>query len=96
MKSQDQKAFVTNEIFDKKMDEVVDAILKGMDHMVTTQKNELRGEIRAAKEEVKQEIKNEVGWVKGDINGLKADLSTVPNRAEFTKLKDKVDKFTSN
>lgn len=38
-----------------------------------------------------ENVENQLRWLKDDIDGLKADLSTVPSRQEFEKLKTKID-----
>ncbi|OGM26891.1 hypothetical protein A2962_04475 [Candidatus Woesebacteria bacterium RIFCSPLOWO2_01_FULL_39_61] len=38
----------------------------------------------------RQEIKTEIGFLKDDINGIKADLSDAPSRKEFNQLKHEV------
>lgn len=86
--AKDPNAFVTN----KTLDEAVDTILKGMDNMLEEQKKTF-----ATKEDLKQfatkeDLGREVGWLRNDINGLKADLSDTPSKREFNKLKSKVDK----
>ena len=79
------------------LDQAVDAILKGMDRLVSQNKEELRGEIRGSakevKEELRKEFRTELGFVRDDIKGLTSELSNTPSRKEFNDLKIRVDKF---
>jgi len=43
----------------------------------------------------KDDLKREIGFIRDDINGLKADLSTIPTRQEFETLKNKVGQLTT-
>jgi archaellum component FlaC len=77
------------------LNEAVDAILEGMEKMV----GGVRGEMNERFDKVDnrlQGVETEVRFVKDDINGLKADLSTTPSRREFEELKTKVNKVLSN
>jgi hypothetical protein len=73
------------------LDGAVDAILTGMDSVIKEQDE--RNEKKFA---TKEDLKREIGWVRDDINGLKADLSDTPSRGEFKHLKSKVDKYLSS
>ncbi len=62
-------------------------------------KEDLKG--FATKEDIKElatkeDLKREVSWLRDDIKGLTADLSGVPSKKEFNKLKEKVDKYLSS
>ncbi len=43
----------------------------------------------------KEDLKREISWVRGDIDGLKSDLSLSVSRKEFNELKEKVERFHS-
>lgn len=76
------------------LDEAVDAILKGIDKLISN----LRGEMKSGFERVNERLeKLEVGqmFLKDEVQGLKADLSNVPSRRQFEKLKSRVDKYRS-
>jgi archaellum component FlaC len=77
------------------LNEAVDAILEGIEKMV----GGVRGEMNERFDKVDnrlQGVETEVRFVKDEINGLKADLSTTPSRGEFEELKTKVNKVLSN
>lgn len=79
------------------LDEAVEAILEGGGKLIEQVKNELRTEISSLRSELKSdirdtrsELKSEIGFVKDEINGLKAEFSTTPSRKEFEEVKRKV------
>lgn len=68
--------------------EGIDAILAGVEKMFGEQ--DKRNEKKFA---TKEDLKREAGFLKDEINGLKADLSNTPSRREFEELKARVDKY---
>lgn len=40
-----------------------------------------------------QNVKNDVRWMKDDVEGIKAEISTTPNRHEFESLRARVQKL---
>lgn len=99
----DPKAFVTNGVLTETLDDAVDTLLQGMDNMLEEQKKIFvtKEDLRGVRDEMKllatkEDLKREVSWLKDDIRGLTADLSGVPSKKEFNKLKEKVDKYLSS
>ena len=43
----------------------------------------------------KDDLKREIGFVRQDINDLRAEVSTSPSRSEFEDLKTKVNRLTN-
>ena len=60
----------------------------------------MRAEMNTRFDEVDNRLRKvevELSFVKDEMNGLKADLSTTPSRREFQELKSKVEKhYTIN
>ncbi len=81
-KTKDPNGNVTN----KALGEAVDAILKGMDNLL---KEERKFNVQTFAS--KEDLNREIGWVRDDINGLKADLSDTVSRKEFNNLKVRFD-----
>ena len=79
---------VTNQVFNKTLNEAVDVILDGMDNMFKAERK-FNIETFATKEDLSREI----SWVKNDIKGLTEELSGTPSKKEFNQLKLKVDKY---
>jgi hypothetical protein len=77
------------------LNEAVDAILDGMEKMTGGVKVEMNERFDKVENRL-QSVETEVRFVKDEINGLKADLSTTPSRNEFEELKTKVNKVLSN
>ena len=100
------KYVTENKVF-QIVNDAAEKILEGVQTMFDDQnarndkkfatKDDLKREIGAVREEMatKDDLKREIGFVRNDINGLKADLSTVPTRKEFESLKKKVDRLTN-
>ena len=77
------------------LDEAVDALLKGMDNLFDRFKEELNSKVNSLEERLRGEIhgvKIELSHVRDEVKGLKADLSITPSRRELEILKKKVDK----
>jgi hypothetical protein len=66
--------------------EAVDAVLNGMEDM--NKQNQL--EHKRLQDENKQAITTMEAHIRDDINGLKAELSDTPSRAEHNNLKERV------
>jgi hypothetical protein len=86
-KTKDPNARATNQ----DLSEAVDAILKGMDNLF---KEERKFNVQTFTS--KDDLKTEIGWVRDDINGLKADLVDTVSKKEFNQLKGKVDKYLTS
>ena len=93
-------AFVTKRM----LDQAVDTVLKGVEHLLSQTKKELRGEMkegfRDTKKELRgemkegfREIKTEIRFVKDDVKGLKAELSDTPSRKDHEALKRRVGRY---
>ena len=78
-------AFVTKRM----LDQAVDTVLKGVEHLLSQTKKELRGEMK----EGFREIKTEIRFVKDDVKGLKAELSDTPSRKDHEALKRRVGRY---
>ncbi|KAA3642034.1 MAG: hypothetical protein DWQ07_25910 [Chloroflexi bacterium] len=81
----------------KDLSQFSDAILNGVEVMVTKVSDDLRGEIAQVRDELKEEIsgvRNELSTglknVEREINDLKVDT---PTRKEFDDLRERVDRF---
>ena len=93
MNSDDPKAFVTNESFDKKLKaalkaqavEICEVILQGVELLLKNyaEKKDV--------ERMEQTMKTEFINIKRDISDLKADT---PTQREFLALKSRVDKYS--
>jgi hypothetical protein len=91
----DPKAFVTNETLDKKLGEVVDTILQGMDTMASGIKTELRTEMANGFNAVDKrlgKVETDIVFIKRDIRDIKIELGNVPTLRQFNELKTKVDR----
>jgi len=83
----------------------VDTILVGMDNLVKLMATKEDLSTMATKEDLstmatkedlskaKRVLKNEVRYVREDIKGINAELSTTVTKKEFSKLIKKVDKY---
>lgn len=96
MTKDDPNVPVTNKTFEKAMkrqdqrlNEAVDAIVTEMDRIA---KEILEHEDREH-EKIRQEIRTQGMHIRDEINGMKADLSGVPTRAEFEEIKARLQKI---
>ena len=71
------------------LDQAVDAILKGVEHLLSQTKKELRGEMK----EGFREIKTEIRFVKDEVKGIKVELSDTPSRKDHEALKRRVERY---
>lgn len=72
--------------------EATDTILDGVQGMFDEQHKANNQEFAKVNGRI-DALSTEVKGLKDEIDGIKADISTVPTRKEFTQLKSKVDKF---
>lgn len=91
MSNIDPETLVTN----KKLDEAVDAILKGMDNMINNFKSEVKNRFDKVDDRF-DKIDADISFVKDDIKGLTAELSGNVSGKDFEKLKSKVDKYITS
>ena len=77
--------------FTKRMSEMSDAILAGMDKMFREERK-----FNQKTFATKDDLKREVSWLRDDIKGLEAELSDKPSREQFKELKSKVDVYLTN
>jgi hypothetical protein len=81
------------------LDDVADSILNAMGEMFKDEreyntktfvsKTEL-AEVKKELTDTREELSNDIHWLRDDVRGLTADLSSVPSREEFEKLKKQV------
>ena len=74
----------------KVLNDAVEKILQGMQTMFDEQNT-----INDKKFATKDDLKREIGFVRNDINDLRAEISTSPTRKEFDELKTKVNRLTN-
>lgn len=72
--------------------EATDAILEGVDNLVSNLST--KDDLKRVEGKVDQ-LSVKVDKLEDTVDGIKADISTVPSREEFSKLKVKVDRFLS-
>ena len=78
------------------LDDAVGTLLKGMDNIAKDIGQEMKAgfnEAKAERGQIRNELKAEISYVKGEVRGLKADLSYVPSRMHFEELKKKVERY---
>jgi hypothetical protein len=81
------------------LNEAVDAILEGMEKMVGGVRGEiaeLKGEMNDRFDRLEGKVNGNHKELKDEIDGLKAEFSTIPSRGEYEELKTKVNKVLSN
>ena len=80
-------------VTNKKLEEAVDAILGGVEEMVSSSKNDLKKELKVEIEKNRNEIaknRKEIRENRRQISGLKHDT---PTRKEFDELSEKVARY---
>lgn len=88
----DLKNHATHSEVRKIVVEATDAILVGVDKMLQTlvTKEEFNTRLKKVDNEL-AEIKSDIHFIKDDIKNIEADISVLPSRSEFNKLKAQVD-----
>lgn len=81
--------YTTKEDVREIVQEATDAILTGMEEMFKNVPT--RNEFNELKNDV-TEIKSDIHFIKDDIKNLEVQISTLPTRLEFEKLKSQVNK----
>ena len=82
--------YITERKFYGVINDAVEKILEGVQNMFNDH-NKINDEKFATKDDLKREI----GFVRNDINDLRAEISTSPTRNEFDELKTKVNRLTN-
>lgn len=86
IKKKNPNAPVTNQT----LGEAVDAILGGVDKMFKEERI-----FNTNTFATKEDLKTKINYVRQDINGLRAEISTSPTGEEFNRFKIKLDKYAT-
>ncbi len=78
------------------LDDAVETILQGVESLVDEKVGGLKSEVKAGFNQVNtrlEKLDNEIMWVKGDVKGIRSDLSDTVTRKEHNGLEGRVRKL---